>query len=101
MVHLNSCHSHLAYYTALSRSASAAGTIILQGFDPGRITRGCSGYLRQEFRELEILDDITTHRFENDLPTTVQGSFRNSMIRSYQNWKGTSYIPEMTNQLLK
>jgi DNA-directed RNA polymerase subunit M/transcription elongation factor TFIIS len=91
----------MAYYTALSRSASAAGTIILQGFDPSKITRGCSGYLRQEFRELEILDDITRLRFENDLPDTIQGNFRNSLIRSYQNCKGTSYIPEKTDTLLR
>jgi hypothetical protein len=38
VVHLNSCRSHMAYYTALSRSASAAGTIIIQGFDPRVIT---------------------------------------------------------------
>jgi len=49
VVHLNSCTSHMSYYTCLSQSASAAGTIIIQGFDPKVITRGCSGYLRQEF----------------------------------------------------
>ena len=32
-VDLNNCRSHQAYYTALSRSATAAGTVILQGFD--------------------------------------------------------------------
>ena len=50
VVHPNSCHSRQSYYTCLSRSASAAGTIIIQGFDPSKITRGCSRYLRQEFR---------------------------------------------------
>jgi hypothetical protein len=101
VVHLNSCYTHMAYYTALSRSASAAGTIILQGFDPSKITRSCSGYLRQEFRELEILDDITTLRFDNDLPETVLGNFRNSMIRSYQIWRGINYVPEKTDRLLR
>jgi hypothetical protein len=62
VVHLNSCISHMSYYTCLSRSSSASGTIIIQGFDPKVITRGCSGYLRQEFREHEILDDITMLR---------------------------------------
>src|SRR5580704_8592105 len=33
-VHLSSCASHQSYYTCLSRSTSAAGTIIMQGFDP-------------------------------------------------------------------
>ena len=37
VVHLNSCHSHVSYYTALSRSASVAGTIIVQGFDPSKL----------------------------------------------------------------
>jgi len=64
VVHLNSCLTHMSYYSALSRSATAAGTVILQGFDSKVITRGCSGYLRQEFRELELLDDITRLRFE-------------------------------------
>ena len=45
VVHLNSCTSHMAYYTALSRSASASGTVIIQGFDSRVITKGCSGYL--------------------------------------------------------
>jgi hypothetical protein len=59
VVHLNSCFSHMSYYSSLSRSATAAGTVIIQGFDSKVITRGCSGYLRQEFQELEILDDLT------------------------------------------
>jgi len=32
-VDLNNLRTHQAYYTALSRSSSAKGTIILQGFD--------------------------------------------------------------------
>ena len=56
---LNNLRSHQLYYTALSRSATAEGTLILQGFDPKQITGGCSGALRQEFRELELLDEIT------------------------------------------
>ncbi|KAF9468755.1 hypothetical protein BDZ94DRAFT_1183732, partial [Collybia nuda] len=34
VVHLNSCFSHVSYYICLSRSASATGTIIVQGFEP-------------------------------------------------------------------
>ncbi|KAF9455952.1 hypothetical protein BDZ94DRAFT_1285957 [Collybia nuda] len=51
VVDLNNSRSHHSYYTALSRSASANGTIILQGFDASKITGGASGALRQEFRE--------------------------------------------------
>ena len=101
VVHLNSCRSHMSYYTALSRSASAAGTIIVQGFDTGKITRGCSGYLRQEFREHEILDDITKLRYEGKLPDHIQGLLRNNLIRSYQKWKGTDYVPEQIDEQLK
>ena len=101
VVHLNSCRSHMSYYTALSRSASAAGTIIVQGFDPSKITRGCSGHLRQEFREHEILDDVTKLRYEGKLPDNVQGILRNTLIRTYQIWKGTDYVPEQIDEQLK
>ena len=100
-VHLSSCHSHMSYYTCLSRSTSAVGTIIIQGFDPSVITRGCSGYLRQEFREHEILDDITRLRYEGNLPDDINGSLRNSLIRQYQEWKGTDYVPNNVDEALK
>ncbi|KDR66272.1 hypothetical protein GALMADRAFT_81086, partial [Galerina marginata CBS 339.88] len=44
---LNNLQTHQAYYTALSRSSTADGTLILQGFDSKKITGGCSGALRQ------------------------------------------------------
>ena len=59
LVILNSCHDHLSYYTALSRSSTAEGTVIIQGFNPNKITCGAFGYLRQEFHELELLDEIS------------------------------------------
>ena len=59
VVILNSCRDHLSYYTALSRSSTAEGTIIIQGFNPNKINCGAPGYLRQEFRELELMDEIT------------------------------------------
>jgi hypothetical protein len=70
---LNNLQTHQSYYTALSRSASAEGTLILQGFDPRKITGRCSGALRQEFRELEILDEITRLRYEGKLSIKVYG----------------------------
>src|SRR4051794_7753118 len=85
VVHLNSCHNHMAYYTALSRSASAEGTIIIQGFDSKVISRGCSGYLRQEFRELELLDDITRLKYVGQLPDDILGSLRNDLFSSSDN----------------
>ena len=59
MADLNNLQTYQAYYTALSCSSTAKGTLILQGFGPRKITGGCSGALQQEFRELEILDEIT------------------------------------------
>jgi hypothetical protein len=101
VVHLNSCRSHMAYYTALSRSASAANTIIIQGFEPRVITQRCTGYLRQEFREQELLDDITRLKYEGQLPTKISGSLRNPLIHQYQKWKGTAYVPTRTDLALK
>ncbi|PBK87472.1 hypothetical protein ARMGADRAFT_855659, partial [Armillaria gallica] len=50
VVDLHKCKTHQSLYTCLSRSASAAGTIILQGLSEGlksKITKGASGALRQ------------------------------------------------------
>lgn len=67
VVNLNDGDCHQGYYTALSRSSTAAGTLILQGFDTSLITKKCSGDLRGEFRDLEILDDITRLRYVGKL----------------------------------
>jgi hypothetical protein len=91
----------MSYYTCLSRSTSAAGTIIMQGFEPSIITRGCSGYLRQEFREQEILDDITKLRYESCLPNFIQGNTRNTLIRQYQEWKGENFVPDKVDKTLR
>ncbi|KAF8225637.1 hypothetical protein L208DRAFT_1150829, partial [Tricholoma matsutake] len=58
VVILNENHFHQSYYTALSRGATADGTLITQSFHPQKITGGASGALRQEFIELE-LNEIT------------------------------------------
>jgi hypothetical protein len=80
-VNLSNCQSHQSYYTCLSRSATASGTIIVQSFSPQLIICGASGYLRQEFCELELLDEITKLRYEGNLPDHIQGNFRNPLIR--------------------
>jgi len=59
-----------------------------------QVTGGASGYLRQEFRELEILDEITRMRYKNLLPDHITGNRRNSLIRQFQEWKGASYVPK-------
>ena len=49
VAHLCQCWTHQAYYTALSRSTTAEGTLILTSFHPSKITGGASGALQQEF----------------------------------------------------
>ena len=93
--------SHQAYYTALSRSASATGTLIVQGFDARKITGGCSGALRQEFRELEILDSITTLMHEEKLPAKVYGVTRNELIRTFRQWKGQHFVPRAVHSAIR
>jgi hypothetical protein len=87
-VDLTNCRDHRAYYVALSRATSAAGLLILQDFDDAKITSGMSGYLRQELRELELLDEITRMRYEGQLPREVCGIYRKQLIRSYLSWRG-------------
>jgi hypothetical protein len=100
-VDLNNCRSHQAFYTALSRSSSAAGTIILQGFDSRKITGKASGALRQEFRDLELLDEITKLRFINKLPSDVVGDRRNDLIQTFRAHKGMAYVPDNVHESLK
>ncbi|EDR04391.1 uncharacterized protein LACBIDRAFT_304622 [Laccaria bicolor S238N-H82] len=87
IVELNNCKTTQSYYTCLSRSASADGTIIVQGFDTRKITKGISGFLRQEFRELFLLDEVTTMRYHGTLPEGIFGDLRNPTVRAYQLWK--------------
>jgi hypothetical protein len=96
-VDLSNCRSHQSYYTSLSRSATASGTVIVQSFSPQLITCGASGYLRQEFCELEFLDEISKLRYEGKLPDHIQSNFKNPLIRAYQKWKGTDYVPSPTH----
>ena len=82
IVDLTNCTSHQSYYTALSRSATAEGTVIVQSFSPRPITSRASGWLRQEFCELELLDNITMLAYRSILPKEINGFTRN--IRTKQ-----------------
>jgi Helitron helicase-like domain at N-terminus/PIF1-like helicase len=101
VVDLSNCRDHQSYYTCLSRSASAAGTIIIQGFDKTKIQGGISGYLRQEFRELEILDEITYLKHINKCPEHISGTSRHTLIKQFLAWKGTSYVPKNVHSTIK
>jgi hypothetical protein len=64
VVDLGYSQDHQSYYTALSRSSSTAGTVLIQNFAEHKITGGISGWLRQEFHELNVLDVVTRLRYE-------------------------------------
>ena len=101
VAYLNNLSSHQGYYTALSRSATASGTLILEGFDARKITGSCSGALRQEFRELELLDEITSVTYAGKLPATVCGDTRNDLIRAFREWKGLQYVPKLVHPAIR
>ncbi len=90
-VDLNNCRSHQSYYTALLRTGTAAGTLILPApgntksspIDPRKIQGGCSGFLRQEFRELELLDDITMQLYQDILPLSIVRYTQYSLLDAY------------------
>ncbi|KAF8902342.1 hypothetical protein CPB84DRAFT_1678858 [Gymnopilus junonius] len=100
-IDLNNLFNHHAYYTALSRSSSASGTIILQGFDGRKVQGGCSGALRQEFQELEMLDEITRLTYDRKLPDSITGATRNQLIQSFRNWKGLQYVPSTVHRSIR
>ncbi|KAF8234152.1 hypothetical protein L208DRAFT_1263147 [Tricholoma matsutake] len=100
VVDLSGARSHQSYCTALSRSASAAGTVIMQGFDTYKTTGGALGALQQEFRELEMLDDITTLCYNGKLPISVVGNSRNDLISTFHLVRGERYVPSNVHQAI-
>ena len=101
VIDLSSCCDHLSYYTCLSRGSTAEGTIIVQGFGEHKITYGASGYHRQEFQELELLDKITELKYDNKLPNHINGNLHNAIIHQFQLYKGTGYMPDNVPQQLR
>jgi hypothetical protein len=101
VVDLHNCKSHQSLYTCLSRSATAEGTVLVQGFDERKMKGGMSGYLRQEFRELEILNEITKLRYEGELPGEIVGETRLELIKNFREHKGNPYMPKELPKALK
>jgi hypothetical protein len=50
---------------------------------------------------LELLDEITQLKFDNNLPSGVGGVTRNQLISSYRIAKGVSYVPKSMPDALK
>ena len=101
VVHLANCRSHQAYYTALSRSSHSTGTVIIGSINTNLITGGISGWLRQEFCDLEILNDITTRNVENNLHSSVTGTTQYTLIKAFCSVYGNSYIPQHVHNALR
>jgi hypothetical protein len=94
VVDINSSRNFRAIYTSLSRSSSAAGTLIFQGFNSDIISGGIkSGGYRQELRELELLDEITQLRYVGKLPPGFAGETRSSILKNFRKQKGPQYLP--------
>jgi len=101
VVDLRYMQSHQGYYTSLSCGTSAAGTLILGGFHPSKITGGASGALHQEFYELELLDEITTLHYENKLlRKIVMADRRNTLIALFREKKGSEYMPSKMHKAI-
>ena len=62
---------------------------------------GAPGYLRQEFQELELMDEITWFQFEAKILPSIKGNLRNSLIRQYQLLKDELYVPDVVLDTLK
>jgi hypothetical protein len=102
VVDLGQTRTHHGYYTALSRGSTASGTLILSGLHSKHITGGASGALRQEFRELELLDCITTMRFEGRLPAEMAlANRRNTLIEMFRKYKGYDFMPNTMPDAIK
>ncbi|KAJ7707222.1 hypothetical protein B0H16DRAFT_1345312 [Mycena metata] len=92
--HLNNCKNHMGYHVCLSRGTSADGTAIISGFDEKVIIGGLPGHIRQEFRELKMLDEITRLRETNQLPPYVTGIYRGQLLTSFKKWRKNTPDPD-------
>ena len=94
-VDLRMCKGHQSVYTALSRSASLEGTMILFSFNTGKITGEIARGLQREFCELEILDDITAMRYGDHPPDDMPpvDSNRCILINWYLHKFGHKHVP--------
>ncbi|EPS99183.1 hypothetical protein FOMPIDRAFT_1078761, partial [Fomitopsis schrenkii] len=101
VVDLQNCKNHQSVYTCLSRGSTYQGTIIVQGFDHSKFMGGVTGWLCQEFRELELLDEITRLKYEGNLSPKVEGATRAALIHSYRTLKGGKYVPKTIHGALK
>lgn len=101
VVDLHNCRNHQSVYTCLSRGSTYDGTLIIQGFSTDHMQGNLSSDLRQEFRHLEMLDEITKLKFLETLSDEVYGESRIPLLHSYRAHVGTNHVPSKTHESLK
>lgn len=94
IVDITDCRTSMACYVALSRGTSAERTAILRPFSSAKLTSKISGYLRQEFRELELLDEVTRLIHEGNPSFLTKDSTRHTVLKNYRTLKGPNYCPK-------
>ncbi|KAJ7220907.1 hypothetical protein GGX14DRAFT_330482, partial [Mycena pura] len=62
---------------------------------------GISGYLRQEFRELELLNEVTKLRYLKELPSSVCGVNRRDVLRTFLDFKGMNHEPAGLHEAIR
>ncbi|KZV75995.1 hypothetical protein PENSPDRAFT_555212, partial [Peniophora sp. CONT] len=80
VVDLYHCKSYHSVYTALSHSSTEAGTVIVRMPEMKYLRGTLPQGLRQEFRELEMLNEITRLRCERKLNPDVKGNTHEQLI---------------------
>jgi hypothetical protein len=76
-----------AAYTSLSRGTSLAGTLILRNFTNSNLQGGVDGEIRQEYRELDYLSEVTDLIYRGVLPPNFSQRTRWATIQSWRQWK--------------
>jgi hypothetical protein len=84
IVDMKHCRSHQAMYVCLSRGKMVDDTLILREFDAYKLIGGLSGFLRQEFRTLDLLDEISRLRYEEKIPADIVQHLRGSTVAGYR-----------------
>ena len=101
VIDLKDCKTHQSAYVMLSRGQSLSRLCIIQDFDPMCLSSGTTRSLLHEFRDLEILNDITKMRLHGTLPSSIEGAVKNDLIQAYQRHFGHSHKPESTDEYLR
>ncbi|VDB96794.1 unnamed protein product [Peniophora sp. CBMAI 1063] len=102
IVDLEHCDTHQSVYTCLSRASTLKGTVIFRMCNHATICGGLkSGRLKQEFRELELLNEITRLRWEGNLRKGVAGNTRSTLLKSYLQVYGHKSCPKNIHSAIK